>query len=465
MLKILLTITITALLFQAEKPEETQENDAALVIFYQSTSDSSFLQNQLPWLKEVAANQQLDLILFNQEAGFPAKVTATPAIMYLGKNGKALFGGKYRERSAVENFARISRLRPVESQPDLRTDILSRQQGQQQVVIPLKITEQQGAYATTLPWGRRVELAFEAQGTFRKKDTVSLWPCDRRYYLDVHPYVEADGRVFLSAAVFSQFDCINAIWENFGQPFTGNVDELDALLEQLCSVSDSIINNYLNGSQGNESLSPLPDDAPGIALSELPELEKYQSEDKEKTYPILSGLEYAKPQALAPSLPMLSFNFPAPLDRYAGEVRKLKANITFNQDRTSISGNVLAEVKSMTMGMKDLDKKVLKSYLYAKNFPEARFDFANVPLAKTWRGGSALRIRVPGTFEMIGKSQPLLADAIFEPVQLPNGDVALAVTASFQLDISEPFGLTGPDGPEDLRNQMQFQFYSILSSK
>jgi polyisoprenoid-binding protein YceI len=465
MSKALIILSIIAAIFYPKELIKKQDNDAALLVFYQAEKDSSFLKAQLPWLREVAENQQLDLKLYDEKIGFPEKVTSTPALIFLGKNGKALFGGKFRERTAVENFARISRLRPVPSQPDKRLSIMSMNLEQQKVVIPLKITAQKRNYATTLSWDSGIKKAFESGTAFKTKDTVLLWPGDRRYYLDVHPWVESDGRIFLSAAIFSQFDCINAVWNNFESPLSGTVEALDALLNQLALTSDSVITEYLSGRAGNESLSPLARSAGRVALATLSELSVYQAEQEEKRYPALSALSYKNPKPLAEALPMLSFNFPAPLDRYAGEVKKLDASIRFSENRSSISGTVVAEVKSMTMGMKDLDKKVLKSYLYAKDFPQASFDFENVPMTQSWQGGSALQMRIPGTFEMIGKRQPLVADAIFEPVQQSDGSVALGITASFELDISDPFGLTGPDGREELRNTMQFQLYTILQSK
>ena len=465
MFKFIIILSLACAFFPGEKTQQAPAGGESLFVFYQSKQDSSFLQNELVWLREIAENQGLELIVFDEKDGFPKQVTATPAIMFWGQKGNALFGGKYRDRAAVENFIRISRLQPVASQPDLRRNMLFMERGRQKAAIPLKITEQKGGYIKQFDWKTLALEAFETHGFFTQKDSFQLWPGDRKFYLDLHPWVGKDGRVFLSVALFSQFDCINPIWNNDEKAFEGSDKSPIETLYSIAVAVDSVASAYLDGKQGNEALSPVPLTVAYFDLDSLARLPQFEFEGTIRDYSTLTASEFTRVKARTPGVPILTFNFPAPLDRYAGEIKKLEAELLFSKDYHSISGSVVAEVKSMTMGMKDLDKKVLKSYLQASKYPEATFEFRNVALRRRWKGGRPLRLPIQGTFTMLDKSQPLVAETIIEPLRLEDGAEALGVTASFQIDISEPFGLKGPDGPESLRNTLQFQFSCIIKHK
>ncbi|MEZ4686699.1 MAG: hypothetical protein R3B47_11710 [Bacteroidia bacterium] len=416
MTTIILILSMFCAVFPGKKTFHTPSSGESLLVFYQRDTDSSFLNNEYRWLKEIAENQQLNLIVFDEKAGFPEQVTATPALMFWGKHGPALFGGKYRERAAVENFLRISRLSPVPSRPDLRRNLLCMKHGRQQVAIPLKITPQQGGYEQQKDWQSLLVEAFESQGVFVKKDSLQLWPGDRKYYLDLHPWVEADGRMYLTVALFSQFDCIAPVWNNFEKPFVGNIQNPAGAIGSIVAKTDSVIAAFVAGSAGNESLSAVPANGRFFDLDSLSRQPGFEFRGSIPEYAILTETVFTRANPASPDLPMLTFNFPAPLDRYAGEIKKLEARLSFSPQFDSISGSVVAEVKSMTMGMRDLDKKVLKSYLQSlQKYPKASLNSKPFGFRGHGRRQSP-RLQLPGIFRMMDKSMPLVTEVLLEPL-------------------------------------------------
>ncbi|MFK7971706.1 MAG: YceI family protein [Bacteroidia bacterium] len=448
------------------KRESTQlhlpDDDPRLVLFYQD-QDTHFIRTTLPFLQTLTAERGLVLVESKSSLGYPESVTATPAIFFVSKKGKAMFGGKYTEQSALENFVRVSKVSPIPPVADPRKDILVQKRKSQRVAIPLKVTSQQGNYAGENPnWESQLVKQIIADLPFVQKKEVQLWPSDRRFYLDVHPYVSQEGEVYVSAAIFSQFDCIKPIWENFEKPFSGKIAASDSILIALTKTVDRVVEKQLRNYDLGDALTPLPLGTKTLDWDDFAWFSELHSHHATKVYPQLEANVFEKPQPLEKDFPMLQFNFPAPLDRYAGEVKKLDATLAFTDDLSVLSGEFVAKVKSMTMGMKDLDAKVLKSYLFAKDFPEARFSFDDFELPVNWDGKSALAIRVPGTFEMMDKSQAMIVDAFLEPVMNGKEAVSLQLTASFSLDIARPYGLKGPDGPETIRNTLQFRVHCIL---
>lgn len=432
-----------------------------LIVAYQSVADTHFIRTTLPFLKDLSSNQDLEFISFQDAKELPKYVTATPAIFFRNHNGQAMFGGKYVEHTAIENFLRVSKIKPVRPVEDTRKDILQTSVGRQKTVIPLKVTAQKGNYPEVKDWSEAIQDFFTLHTPYQRVDKTDLWPSDRKFYLDVHPYVDASGKAFVSAAVFSQFDCIVPIWENFENPIEGSVHHMPPILKQLCREVKVLLEKRLNDWDAGDALSPVSE---GVTIVDWNEKKIFgeSSPFTTQTYPAIEAISFTNPKPAEPDLPMLQFNFPAPLDRYAGEVRKMDGSLTFSEDRRAMSGVFVAKIKTVTMGMKDLDRKVLKSYLYAKDYPEATFSFTNVDLERAFDGGEVLSVHVPGTFEMIGKTHSVIVNAMLEPTELENGKAGLRLTASFGLDIAKPFGLKGPDGPEAIRNKLQFQVYCLL---
>ncbi len=162
-------------------------------------------------------------------------------------------------------------------------------------------------------------------------------------------------------------------------------------------------------------------------------------------------------------MPALSFHFQAPLERYAGEVSQLEGKLRFDEKNQLLGGEFEVEVSSLSMGMADLDEKVLKKYLKAKKFPKAsfRFDLDDTPLPLNAAGQM---IAIPGQFSLMNETIELPIQAQFQMISDDAGKTQLWANGQFSLNITEDFGIEGPDGPSPSRETMIFYFSLLLNS-
>ena len=145
--------------------------------------------------------------------------------------------------------------------------------------------------------------------------------------------------------------------------------------------------------------------------------------------------------------PALQFHFKAPLDRYAGEVRQLKGQMQMDPANGQMNGRFEVATQSLTMGMPDLDIKVLKKYIKAFRYPKSSFEFQLGADASALSLGQVVNRTVPGTFELMNKRKPITVNASFSPTLDDEGQALLLVQAGFEMNITNDFGIDGPDGP------------------
>ena len=147
--------------------------------------------------------------------------------------------------------------------------------------------------------------------------------------------------------------------------------------------------------------------------------------------------------------PLVQFNFPAPLNRYAGEIKKINGQLI--QEAGQLSGHFIVDLQSLTMGMAELDAKVLKQYIKVKAHPSASFSFQSAPMLFNW--DTASRQQIAGTFEFLNKEIPLNVEAVIIPNSI---DQSLTVQVKFQLEIAQTFGMPMPDGPTEAASRLEF---------
>ncbi|MEM9931507.1 MAG: YceI family protein, partial [Bacteroidota bacterium] len=161
--------------------------------------------------------------------------------------------------------------------------------------------------------------------------------------------------------------------------------------------------------------------------------------------------------------PGLFFSFPAPLDRYSGEVRELTVDFNFSATGDQVSGQVELPVSSIKTSSGSLDTYVLGDILKSKRYPTARLDFAATTVPGEWRAGQALAMEIPATLTMRGKTTEVIVSATFTP----GADGSLETAADFGIHFGNVFGMDAPDGPEAIRNQLHFtaRFTAIADNR
>lgn len=435
-----------------------QRKGESLVLFTQEGDEAL----SIPLREQLRAYAQTNNMTFIQKdasEGVPSSITATPALVFQSPRGRALFGGRITEWSAIQNFIRTARSRSVPPEAATPGTLLARQEGRQTVGFPLKWTDWQGQQP---PGNWKDDLMTELEQLLKAppSDAATLLPTDRRFYLDVHPYGTGDS-VFLSLAVFSQFDCIHPIYENFGAPLKGTTAEKPALLAAAASQLKTVIQQRWADTGAGDALFPLAASVPvrnyetlGLRLPEMPASAEGEAS---LTSASVKDLQWNNPTALGADQPLLQFNFPSPLERYAGEVPALKGQLAYRGG--AISGEFIAKLKTLTMGMAELDAKVLKQYLNVRRYSEARFSFAPQAVTLSWDQDNSMPIT--GQLEFLGQEIPLTVATTLRPTSDNQG---VSVDVEFELNIARPFGLPGPDGPTYAKEHLQFRMAFQMAS-
>ncbi len=426
-----------------------QQRQGETIGMFTQPGDEGLSDEIVARLQTYARENRIQFVQLDASEGAPVEITATPALVFQSPRGRAVFGGQLVQWSAVENFIRTARTNPVAAQSAIVQDILIQTDGRQSIGFPLKWTAWTGEQPAG-DWKALFRDQLAEQLNAAEQDEARLLPTDRRFYVDVHPYAN-DQDVFLSIAIFSQFDCIHPIYENFGQPVRASVAQPTEVLQQAAQLIATIIEQHWANVQAGDALYALPAYLPAKSFEELgltiPSRSTPQLEAPDRLGVNTSRWEQVRP--LSAGQPLVQFNFPSPLERYAGEVRELDGQLRLSDSK--MSGTFTANLRSLTMGNAEFDAKVLRDYLRVRRFSEAVFSFEDAVLSPNWQSGTP--VVVDGELQFLGQIVPLAVNARFQPSGTPDN---LVVSVQFEMDIARPFGLPGPDGPEYAKEHLQF---------
>ena len=432
-----------------------------LIVFTQET-DQHFLENTLPKVQAYAVEKGIKLEKRGVEEGFPGEITATPAIIYQNAKGRSIYASRYMEFSTIENFIRTSRVVPQRRADIQLTNVFVWKNGRTQVVAPLKITDVQGKAPTGFnesEWRSNLiaDLAENFQ-QFSMREVVKLNRTDRQFYLDVHPYFQKDGKLWLSMEIYSQYSCKDPIFSNFGQPL--------ASLKEVTSTFEQEVLKAMTASQIGDAFSPVSDEVGVKSWEELglalPEVDQ-KTMDSFQEAPALPTT-WVFGQALEEDIPIVQFRFRAPLDRYIGEIRKIDGTLNWDASTQNLQGNFIADMQSLTMGMESFDYNVLNKYVKAYRFPNSSFEFSSQVPVDEIAFGEILPLRVKGTFELMRKKEEVEVIAQLTPVLDEAGNPLLMVSASFELNVVDDFRIKGPDGPDLARKMMEFDLNFLMKA-
>lgn len=445
-------------------PMETE----VIVLFLQE-EDQVFSKEILPALTAFSQEENIELILRDPLEGMPSEITSTPAIVFFGPTGRAIYAGRYTQFSTIENFIRSSRVAPQMAGENCRNDVLTWVQGRTAIITSLKVTELAGnrppdfdpaTFETQLKKG--IDLG---STTFQTQSKTCLERTDRTFYWDVHPYLDARQQLFLSYAVYSQFDCVRPVAESLQDPISGPWVQRDSLFQLLGQQLETIVRQTILKSREGDALSVLPASTPEINWGSIYKMPPAQQRRPlqictDDLGPLPTQWQFAGP--LSPRVPAIQFQFPAPLDRYAGEATEISGGLSLQENGSPLKGDFKVRTASLTMGMPGLDEKVHKKYIKIKRFPEAGFQFADLNLDRPLQWGSRTRVAIPGVFSLMKYRKPIAIDAELFPGLDKNGEAILIVSARFQLNITDDFGIDGPDGPDPARKTMYFNLNFLL---
>ncbi len=356
---------------------------AHLVVFQQDGSLAAydFAKKALPQIRSLAAARGITLELRDAKAGAPAEVHTTPLLVYQDAAGRSIYRGRPTELDRIGQFLRTVRAGPLANAEIESENVAVWRRGRAAVIAPIKVTPLSG----TIP-ARFDEAAFAAGARrailsgftrFRSERKIATGPSDRAFYMDFHPYRDPSGKLFVSTAIYSGFNCVEPVFSGFAQPVSGAwEDQLDVFARAGKLLEDRVV-QIGNGSEIGDAYDPVERSVPlsswsalGLALPAAA-----PSGARAPVVAVALPRRLVVAGALADDPPRLEFRFAPPLDSYNGEVRVLSGTIVLG-DRSRLrgaTGTLEAATASVTMGNKMLDAELRNSMLRADAFPVARF--------------------------------------------------------------------------------------------
>ncbi|HMQ62147.1 MAG TPA: YceI family protein [Flavilitoribacter sp.] len=433
-----------------------------LVVFYNPDSDRDFAAQCLPLLRAYSSDKGIPLLEKSPSEGIPAELTTTPVLVWQTDRGRSVYSGRYAEFSTIENFIRIFRSLPQQTGEWKEDDPLVWPNGRAQTAVKLKVTDLTGYPPPAFDQQAFRKAAMNAiqKGLkdYKQLPSAVFQRTDRRFYLDFHPYLDQEGKVFLSTEIYSQFDCMQPVASWLKEPFTGTMEDYEGLFERTAGQMAQAVAGVMEHSKLGDAFTPVPAAAPVVTWDELglglPQADNTQVQADLITRNI--GEKWRILGPADPEAPTLQFRFGEPLDRYAGEFSGVKGEIILGKDHGIRQGTFEVETSSLTMGGRDLTEKVLKKYIKASRFPGARFTFGGLQQLPPIQTARETLMVIPGEFVLMNRKKKVDINARILPVLSGGNELLLWVQAEFSLNITRDFGIEGPEGPAPARETMIF---------
>lgn len=449
--------------------EQGSDAHGRVIVFVQSDVSEvarSFERSYLPEIARIARELGSELEIREVTDGAPAEVTGTPTIVFQNHRGRSFYYGRYTTLDRLRSFIRTSRIAPQAQQITVREDVPVLTIGRAKVALRIKIAPVTGTrppeYDDQLFHKEAESWIVNALQSAQLRERAQLQRTDRTYYLDFNPWRSEDGTLFLSVELYSQYHCKRPVYRKTDPPWTGPWDQRARLFRQaakqlekqvLASLADTEIGDGLDAISTTVALRDWT--TLGLALPPPPDGNSQVVRGGELTrdWSLLHPLEHAES--------FLMFQFPPPLDGYAGEVRFVSGQwqLADGMFLDGSTGWIKADPKTVTMGEPDLDKALQGStFLHTEQFADSRFELKEVssdgqPISPGVTTSAELR----GVLTMKGVTIPLTFNAEFTPAHDKNGNGQLVMAGKFTIPL-EPFDLEGPDPTQDASKQLDFRF-------
>ncbi len=436
------------------------ENNAQLIVFYQP-ENKFFIHETLPKIKKYGAEKKIEIIEKNAVDGLPAEITTTPALIFQNGKGRSIYAARYAEFSTIENFIRTSRVFPQQLALNCKKNVLVYNNGRMKIATALKITPLSGTLPTnfdaTLFEKNVIKTIDEAMQYFDYQEETCLQKTDRGFYLDIHPYADKTGKLFLSYELYSQFSCTVPIFSQLKTPLEGNLEDSKSLFLVIGKTMEVEILTQLRYSTIGDAYSAIASSIPTkswatLGLNQIENQIKNNENASFLSKKLATTWSYGG--AIDAETPALAFHFQEPLDRYAGEVKQVRGNLQLNDNQQLTQGKFEVNTSSLTMGIADFDHKIHSKYIKVGKFPTATFSFQNQAIDLAF--GKSSVVNLVGNFMLMGKTIPLTMQTQLTPSIGEKGEAIIVVQATFSLNISDNFGIKGPDGPDPAKKTMVF---------
>lgn len=430
------------------------------------------VQTYLPKLQEMAAAQDIEVKVIEVTDKAPELITYTPAIVFQNHLGRSLYVGRYHYVDKVKTFIRTVKRMPQQTVDNEKHDVLVAQLGRSTVVTPVKLTDLGGTQPAKFDQAAFHKEALLALASGMKsytfKDLYHPKRNERLVYTAFYPYRGVDGKLFVSAEMYSQFNCVEAIYKRFDKPFEGTWKDRKALFKAIGTEIEAEVMRQLASTDKGDGLLPLPStvktvswESMGLALPPAPPA----AEGGATAAPVKLSQRWDVAGPVDKDMPVVGFAFPAPLDYYAGELSALTGLLKVGDglDMNTALGEFSVRMESLTMGDPALDHSVA-GMLKMVDYPVSHFHFRKMKSMENAKlaFGYVTQFVVQGEFEFMGVKAPVDVTAQVEPVLDDAGAARLQVYAVFAIRLKERYGVNGPDGPADAKDTVNFTLNFLL---
>ncbi|MBB6428384.1 YceI family protein [Algisphaera agarilytica] len=442
--------------------DETPETPAEqLIVFVQpgaSELAERFASNDLPELEKLAkaSGTALTVLEVGESAGVPEGVGITPLIAYQNHLGRSIYQGRYATPDRVRNFIRTSRFLPQEGATLVRESLPVWDLGNAKVATPIKVTdlvlgEGASAKGVEITAASMAEAIGSADERFVWQDRVDLGRSDRMFYTDYYPYLAADGTLYLSLGLYSQFHCHEPVFTLMDGSLKGPIDQADEVFARGAKILADEIARQLGESRLGDGFDVVPSGTPVVSWEELglPLPPKPEGASAEALANVEIVREWVVDELAQNMRPAVQFKFPAPLDAYAGEVTSVSGELTLGEGLSleGMRGRFVADPSTVTMGEEDLDDSIHTTMLEVDSHPESFFVIEKIETEFDQPAfGTVAAAVMHGQFTMKGITIPLSVPASIEAFLGEDGKPRLSIDGRWEVRLLDPFGIEGPPG-------------------
>lgn len=457
--------------------------DQLLIFTQPGESDLAkhFEQEVLPEIESIAESLGVIVTTLDAGDGTPADVHITPILMFQNERGRSIYQGRYGELKQVKHFLKTTRTLPQVDAPYERENIATWTDGRMRVGSPVKVTPLAGTIPEDFDSAAFLEevrlMIFDGLDRFEQTETVTFGPSDRLFHMDFYPYLSEDGTLYVSSAVFSQFNCDFPVYKEVDEPVKGDWRDRDEVFRKAVRILEKEILEEREDSRIGDGFDTVAGDVPVVSYDglgfPLPVANVAASESSQSAGSAHGFARDDLPERWTVAGPVsddaspLQFRFPAPLERYAGYSDEIEGELVLGQgDDTwdDAIGWITIPSEQITMGNAMLDAGLHGSILQVAKFPEARFAMEKiVSNSGSIESAEGVTLTVSGTFAMTGVEYPIEVEATLVP-QTKDGRPEFAVNATFDIRLADPFGIDGPEGPEPANDTVLFFLNFMLTA-
>lgn len=430
-----------------------------LIIFTQegdSQVSRHFSQTILPQIRDLSEAMNLSLSVTSTAKGAPPDVGITPLIVYQNHLGRSVYQGRTTTLDRVRHFIRTSRRIPQGKAPLVLTRTPAWRVGHAAVWAPIKISDlggtQPGGYDAKTFQEETLQAILSGFSSFTMEEKAQLKRSDRGFYMDFYPWLSADGTLYISLALYSQFHCKKPVFETGDDKVIGPYKKRKALFEKAARLMEEKVKEVMADPLGGDGFDPVPTQTPVLSWKELGhDLPPAPAQKADSPPPDISlKPSWHLAEKNDDGSPQIQFRFPPPLDQYSGEFSRLTGTLDFPGDLSfsGMKGAVYVHVESVTMGEADLDNTLKGSlFLDMKSFPTSHFT-----LEKTRAAGDVLEfgrlflVTLSGSFQLKDKTVPLSLPVEMEAVLDSRERPRILIRGTFTINLKD-YGIEGATGP------------------